>query len=45
MENVNYGNGEEQGIQVGEKPYPTVMQAIHLVVLYIFIQADRKSVV
>lgn len=39
MENVNYGNGEEQGIQVGEKPYPTVMQAIHLVVLYIFIQA------
>lgn len=39
MEIMNNGNMAEQGMMVPERPYPTVLQAIHLVVLYIFIQA------
>lgn len=39
MENAKYNIPAEQGSVMGERPYPTVMQAIHLVVLYIFIQA------
>jgi membrane protease YdiL (CAAX protease family) len=39
MKIMNNGNMAEQGMMVPERPYPTVLQAIHLVVLYIFIQA------
>jgi len=39
MKIMNSGNMADQGMMVGERPYPTVLQAIHLVVLYIFIQA------
>lgn len=39
MENTKYDIPAEQGTLMGERPYPTVLQAIHLVVLYIFIQA------
>lgn len=37
--NANNGNRAQPGFIMEERSYPTVMQAIHLVVLYIFIQA------
>ncbi len=39
IEKTNNGNLTQKGYITGERPYPTVLQAIHLVVLYIFIQA------
>lgn len=39
MENSKFGNTAQQHNLLGNPPYPTVLQAIHLVVLYIFIQA------
>ena len=39
MENSKIGNTAQQHNLLGNPPYPTVLQAIHLVVLYIFIQA------